>query len=177
MKVCGGLCPQLAHPFSNLSLQAAEELKAKGNKAVKENNFEEALQHYSDGIAVDPDNHVLYSNRSAVLARLGRYEEALSDAERTVELKPDWPKGYSRLGYPLIQLGRYQEAKEKYMEGLKLDPDNQQLKEGLAEAEDVLTSGWGWGGGEAVRVNTCAPCAASAVMTSRLSPPLMCRPS
>lgn len=147
MKFCGGLCPQFPQPFSNVSLQAVEELKAKGNQAVKENKFEEALQHYSGGIAVDPDNHVLYSNRSAVLARLGRYQEALSDAERTVELKPDWPKGYSRLGYPLLQLGRCQEAKEKYQEGLKLEPDNQQLKEGLAEAEDLLTSGWGWGWG------------------------------
>lgn len=117
-------------------------MKAKGNQAVKENKFEEALQHYSDGIAVDPNNHVLYSNRSAVLARLSRYEEALSDAERTVELKPDWAKGYSRLGYPLLQLGRCEEAKEKYQEGLKLEPDNQQLKEGLAEAEDMLTGEW-----------------------------------
>lgn len=109
---------------------------------MKENKFDEALQHYSDGIEVDPDNHVLYSNRSAVYARLGRYAEALSDAERTVRLKADWPKGYSRLGYALFQLGRYEEAKDKYQEGLKLDPDNQQLKEGLTEAEDALTSEW-----------------------------------
>ena len=109
---------------------------------MKENKFDEALQHYSDGIEVDPDNHVLYSNRSAVYARLGRYAEALSDAERTVGLKAGWPKGYSRLGYALLQLGRYEEAKDKYQEGLKLDPDNQQLKEGLTEAEDALTSEW-----------------------------------
>ena len=107
---------------------------------MNEKKFEEALEHYSKGIEADPDHHVLYSNRSAVLAQLGRYEEALLDAERTVKLKPDWAKGYSRVGYPLLKMGRFEEAKEKYQEGLVLDPDNKQLKEGLAEAMDMIRS-------------------------------------
>ena len=104
--------------------------------------MEEALKHYTEGIEADPEHHVLYSNRSAVFAQLGRYQEALSDAERTVELEPNWAKGYSRLGYPLLKMGRCEEAKKKYQEGLKLEPDNQQLKDGLAEAMEMIRSEW-----------------------------------
>ena len=82
---------------------------------------------------------MLYSNRSAVLAKQNKYTKALEDAQKTVELKSDWPKGYSRLGYALFQLGRYSEAKEAYSNGIKFDPKNQQLTEGLADVEKKLT--------------------------------------
>ena len=41
---------------------------------------------------MDPDNHVLYSNRSAAYAKDAKYDQALADARRTVELKSDWAK-------------------------------------------------------------------------------------
>jgi tetratricopeptide (TPR) repeat protein len=50
-------------------------------------------------------------------------------------------KGWSRKGTSLCYLKRYEEAKIAFEEGLKIEPDNQQLKEGLAEAESNLT-GW-----------------------------------
>jgi len=48
-------------------------LQAKGNAAFAAGNHEEAIKHFTEGIAVDPSNHVLYSNRSAsyVSARPG----------------------------------------------------------------------------------------------------------
>lgn len=55
-------------------------------------NFEDAIQKYTDAIALDLANHVLYSNRSAALTKAGRYLEALGDADKTLELKPDWFK-------------------------------------------------------------------------------------
>lgn len=39
--------------------------QAKGNAAFSAGKFEEAIEHFTEGIAVAPDNHVLYSNRSA----------------------------------------------------------------------------------------------------------------
>ena len=40
------------------------------------------------------DVHILYSNRSAVHARLLHFEAALSDADRCIALRSDWPKGH-----------------------------------------------------------------------------------
>jgi tetratricopeptide (TPR) repeat protein len=40
-------------------------LQAQGNAAFSAGNYEEAIKHFTDAIALDPSNHVLYSNRSA----------------------------------------------------------------------------------------------------------------
>nr|ARR97165.1 stress-induced-phosphoprotein 1-like [Haliotis discus discus] len=117
----------------------AAELKLKGNKALEQGDTEEAVRCYSEAIKLDDGNHVLYSNRSAALLKCGKYLEALGDADRTVEIKPDWGKGYSRKGAALCYLERYQEASEVYEEGLKLDPSNKQLLDGLEDAKKHLT--------------------------------------
>ena len=44
---------------------SADELKAKGNAAFSAKNYDEAIDFFSQGIAIDPNNHVLFSNRSA----------------------------------------------------------------------------------------------------------------
>ncbi|KAK3144127.1 hypothetical protein QOZ80_4AG0309120 [Eleusine coracana subsp. coracana] len=115
----------------------ADEAKAKGNAAFAAGRFEEAVKHFSDAIALAPDNHVLHSNRSAAYASLSRYAEALADAERTVALKPDWAKGYSRLGAAHLGLGDCAKAIEAYEKGLAIEPSNEALKSGLAQARQA----------------------------------------
>ena len=79
-------------------------LKQKGNSALQEGRYEEAIRYYTEAIDLDKNNHVLYSNRSAAYAKAGKYKQALEDAEKTVKLKPDWGKGYSRMGSALAYL-------------------------------------------------------------------------
>ncbi|KAL6986073.1 Hsp70-Hsp90 organizing protein 3 [Sarracenia purpurea var. burkii] len=115
----------------------ADEAKAKGNTAFADGNYDEAIRHFTEAIDLAPENHVLYSNRSAAYASLHQYAEALSDAEKTVELKPDWSKGYSRLGAAHLGLRHYEDAVSAYRKGLEIDPNNEALKSGLADASRV----------------------------------------
>ncbi|KAI9596127.1 stress-induced-phosphoprotein 1-like protein [Syncephalis fuscata] len=116
-------------------MSSADDLKALGNKAFAAGDHAKAVEHFSEAIKLDANNHVLYSNRSAAYASLRDYDRALGDAEKTVELKPDWAKGYGRKGAALLGLGRNAEAKDAYDAGLKLDPNNAQLQKGAADAE------------------------------------------
>jgi stress-induced-phosphoprotein 1 len=113
----------------------ADELKALGNKALQEEKLDDAIRYYTEAIAIDGNNHVLYSNRSAAFAKQEKYEEALVDGDKCVTLNPTWGKGYSRKGLALAYLGRNKEAEECYKKGLKVDPNNQQLKDGLTEVQ------------------------------------------
>ncbi|XP_035267388.1 stress-induced-phosphoprotein 1 isoform X2 [Anguilla anguilla] len=119
-------------------MEKVAELKDKGNKALSGGKIEEAVRCYTEAIALDASNHVLYSNRSAAYAKKGDYESALKDACQTIQIKPDWGKGYSRKAAALEFLKRFEEAKVTYQEGLKHEPSNQQLKEGLQNMEARL---------------------------------------
>lgn len=113
----------------------AEEAKAKGNAAFAAADYATAIKHFTEAINLSPNNHVLYSNRSAAHASLSNYADALADAKKTVELKPDWSKGYSRLGAARLGLHQIQDAISAYKKGLEIDPNNEALKSGLADAE------------------------------------------
>ena len=99
------------------SASCPSAVQAKGNAAFSSGNFPDAVEHFTAAIAVDPTNHVLYSNRSAAYASMSQYQQALGDAQKVVELKPDWPKGYSRLGAAQFGLRQWDEAVEAYTKG------------------------------------------------------------
>lgn len=110
-------------------------LKEKGNAALSSGKYDEAVKYYTEAIALDPTNHVLYSNRSAAYAKDENYAAALTDADQTIALNPSWSKGYSRKGSALAYLGRHDEAVAAYEKGLELEPGNEQLASGLAEVK------------------------------------------
>ncbi|XP_031394061.1 hsp70-Hsp90 organizing protein 1-like [Punica granatum] len=112
----------------------AEEAKVRGNAAFKARDFEAAVRHYSDGINLSQDNHVLYSNRSAAYAALSQNLLALKDAVKTYKLRPDWPRTYVRLGFAHLWLGRLGQAIYSFKLGLEISPDDRDLKSGYEKA-------------------------------------------
>lgn len=118
--------------------ELANNYKNQGNVAFQNKEFDKALELFTKAIQLNPNDHIFWSNRSGVYASLGKFEEALEDASMCVTLKPDWAKGYARKGLALYYLGKYEEAEETYNAGLKLDPNNAQMKEGLEQVNKAL---------------------------------------
>ncbi|KAH6669313.1 putative heat shock protein sti1 like protein [Halenospora varia] len=116
----------------------ADALKAAGNQAIKEHKFDEAIDKFTEAIAIEPTNHILYSNRSAAYASKKEWESALTDADKVTEIKPDWAKGWGRKGAAKHGLGDLIGALDAYEEGLKLDPTNAQNKSGKAAVERAI---------------------------------------
>lgn len=67
-------------------------LKDQGNKALQEGDIDKAIELYSEGINLDEENYLLWSNRALCYAKKGMWKESLDDANKLTFLKPDWPK-------------------------------------------------------------------------------------
>lgn len=72
-----------------------------------------------------------YSNRAACYTKLGALPEGLKDAEKCIELDPTFSKGYNRKGAVQFFMKEYDKALETYREGLKHDPNNLELLDGV----------------------------------------------
>uniref|UniRef100_A0A7S4FBC6 Uncharacterized protein n=1 Tax=Chrysotila carterae TaxID=13221 RepID=A0A7S4FBC6_CHRCT len=120
-----------------MSTSEAENLRMQGNTAIQKGDASTAATLYTEALQLEPDNHLLLSNRSLALLRLGKDEEACADARRCVCVCPEWPKGHSRLGAALYSLGKHAEAVKAYEAALALSPDDTGVKAALEDAKQA----------------------------------------
>jgi len=118
-----------------MSKAQAQEAKDKGNKFFSSGKYPEAIQWYTKAIQLDPADSAFYSNRAAAYMSTGKPNESLQDAEMCIKCKPDWVKGHYRKGLALMALEKYGDAVRAFNIGLKVDPNNADIKEKLKEAE------------------------------------------
>lgn len=59
----------------------ADALKDQGNKAFQAKDYDKAIDLFTEALKLDPQNFVLYSNRSAAKAGKRDWTAALADAE------------------------------------------------------------------------------------------------
>ncbi|XP_059055559.1 uncharacterized protein LOC131849493 [Achroia grisella] len=116
---------------------SVEDLRNKGNDCVKEGKFIEAVLHYTHAIKMDPNNYVLYSNRSFAFLKLDQHYLSLQDANETIRLQPQWTKGYFRRAEVESASGLYDEAIISYTRALQLEPHNPKLIESIKNITDM----------------------------------------
>eukprot|EP00884_Botryococcus_braunii_P016910 jgi/Botrbrau1/3902/Bobra.0183s0123.1 len=100
--------------------------KEKGNASFKAGQFEEAIDCYNRALAIDAENAILYSNRSAAYLQLKDYEKALRDAAVCLKLNPQWDKGHFRKGSALESIN-IRQALAAYEDGLACNRENAEL--------------------------------------------------
>ncbi|KAK3041061.1 hypothetical protein RJ639_026858 [Escallonia herrerae] len=116
----------------------ADEEREKGNEFFKEQKYPEAVQHYTESLRRNPKDPRAYSNRAACYTKLGAMPEGLKDAEKCLELDPTFVKGYTRKGAVQFFMKEYDKAMETYQEGLKHDPRNQELLDGVRRCVEQI---------------------------------------
>jgi tetratricopeptide (TPR) repeat protein len=84
--------------------------KAEGNTAFAAKQYKDAAAKYSAALALNPFDHVFYSNRSACHAGLDEPKEALRDGDACVRLAPAFAKGHGRRATALYMMGSYVES-------------------------------------------------------------------
>jgi len=88
----GGRSSSSSSRRCGLSKAAFLEKVQQSNEACQRGDFQAAVRLYGEALRADPQNCILYSNRSAALLKLGRHHAALGDAQKARLLNPKWPK-------------------------------------------------------------------------------------
>src|SRR5262249_44138732 len=83
-----------------------------GVKLVAESKFEEALEQFRRGAALDPDNSAMLINVAFCLDKLHRYDEAITELKRARQLDPGNALVYLNWGNSLLNLHKYEESLE-----------------------------------------------------------------
>lgn len=121
---------------SSEAFQDANSEKELGNKHFKEKMFVQAVESYSQSIALQP-SAVAYANRAMAHIKIRRFKEAEIDCTEAIALDDRYVKAYSRRGTARKELGKFLAAVEDSEFALRLEPDNKELKQQYLEAKSL----------------------------------------
>ncbi|CRK94547.1 CLUMA_CG008049, isoform A [Clunio marinus] len=116
----------------------AEQLKNDGNRLMKEEKYQEALNAYGRAIGLDATNPVFYCNRAAAYSRIGEYQKAVDDCNQAIRYDPNYGKAFGRLGLAYSKMNRHQEAIDAYKNAIRIEPDNQDYKNNMEVTQQRL---------------------------------------
>lgn len=97
----------------------AEGLKSRGNAAMAQKDYPQAIDLYTQALRLHPANAVFLSNRAAAHSAAKDHASARIDAEAAVAVDPAYTKAWSRLGLARFALGDAKGAMEAYAKGIE----------------------------------------------------------
>eukprot|EP01088_Endostelium_zonatum_P003108 TRINITY_DN1415_c0_g1_i1.p1 TRINITY_DN1415_c0_g1~~TRINITY_DN1415_c0_g1_i1.p1 ORF type:complete len:431 (-),score=144.01 TRINITY_DN1415_c0_g1_i1:7-1299(-) len=130
--------PTSNKPVSKEDAEKADKLKIEGNQQLSEGNAQAAINSYTQGLALNPTNHILYSNRAAAYSKLNNHQAAIADCQACIRFNSSYSKAYSRLGLSYYSLGDFESAITAYKKCLELDPSNATATESLEHCKQKL---------------------------------------
>ncbi|KAL3813017.1 hypothetical protein ACJIZ3_014285 [Penstemon smallii] len=122
-----------------------------GNKAFRDNRFDQAIEFYSRANNIKPSDPIILSNRCAAYLRISQYLKhrpssaseyrplsgldptthaglALKDAEKVMSLRGNSVTAYVLKANALIMLEKYELARDVIGSGLQIDPQSNPLQ-------------------------------------------------
>ncbi|GAB1599212.1 tetratricopeptide repeat protein 28-like isoform X1 [Argonauta hians] len=110
-----------------------EHLLQESHDAISKGNFNHAVELYTEAIAMDSQNPLLYVYRSASFANLHKHAESLADAQKARFLHPCLALAYLQEGNALLHLGNHGDAMTTFASGLAQESSNKELVTSLID--------------------------------------------
>ncbi|KAF3932236.1 hypothetical protein ABW19_dt0200174 [Dactylella cylindrospora] len=115
----------------------AEALKTRGNQAMAQKKYSEAIDLYTQALRIVSGNPIYLSNRAAAYSASGQHDKAKDDAQAAVDSDPAYSKGWSRLGLAKFALGDAKGAMIAYEKGIQAEGNggSEAMKKGYETAK------------------------------------------
>jgi len=101
-------------------------------------DFKDAAKALDQALTLEPDNDAFYNNLGLLLYQQGSYDEAVESYEKSIEINNKVASRFMNLGLAYFMSKKYRKASEAYEKALILEPNNEEYKRLLKEAEEKL---------------------------------------
>uniref|UniRef100_A0A158Q8D0 Protein unc-45 homolog B n=1 Tax=Elaeophora elaphi TaxID=1147741 RepID=A0A158Q8D0_9BILA len=124
------------------SIQSAEDLKGNGNIAFKNDKLNEAIDCYTEALALNPEKKLkatIYRNRAMVRLRMDDFEGCEMDATQALEFDGADAKALYRRALAREKMENYAGAVMDARSALRLEPKNRQVFRLTYNAEENMS--------------------------------------
>ncbi|VVA90912.1 unnamed protein product [Arabis nemorensis] len=118
-----------------LLIKRAQELKEEGNNKYQAGDFSGALERYSKGLEVIPNDHpnraVFHSNRAACLMQINPndYEDVITECSLALKFQPGFTRALLRRARAFEAVGKLELAVQDVNAVLKTEPNHKEAME------------------------------------------------
>ena len=116
-----------------VELSPAEAAKDDGNVAFKRGDWEAAVEHYTQAIALEPTMVAALNNRAMALLKMQKWEEALADCNAVLVKQSSNVKALLRAASAEVELGKIDDAKQHLRSAISAEPSNKEARMRLKE--------------------------------------------
>lgn len=100
------------------------ELKYQGNEYLQNEDYEKAVESYTEAIQQDPMSASAYNGRGKAKGELGKLEDAIEDYSQAIQIRPDSSPFYNNRGTAKIKNEKYKSGIEDLNQAIELDSEN-----------------------------------------------------
>ncbi|KAG8056692.1 hypothetical protein GUJ93_ZPchr0002g23565 [Zizania palustris] len=103
----------------------AQLCKMKGIDALSEGKLDEAIEHLTEAVILNPTSAIVYATRAGVFVKAKKPSAAVRDADAALKINPDSAKGYKSRGMAKAMLGKWEDAARDLRMAAQLDYDEE----------------------------------------------------
>jgi len=133
---------EAAQGYKTLLLQKPEDaeiLNLYGLCLSSLGDFDQAIFEFSTAISILPNNHEFFQNRGTALACKGDLDNALLDFKKAADIAPLNIFVLIKVAEISLLLNKFHSARDYFSKALRIDPQNNEIKIGLANTLNQLS--------------------------------------
>jgi tetratricopeptide (TPR) repeat protein len=112
----------------------------KGHAQIQLKKYDDAVQTLEQGLALYPQDKMLWNNLGYANYNLGKYQDALTAYNNAIRFEPNYTIALVNKGDTLLKMSDYTGAVATYKTALELDPGNTHAIDNLAIAQKAADS-------------------------------------
>ena len=128
------------HALQSFSGSDISDLLAKGDKALNENKYSEALNAYEQANKLNPDENIVYKKLGKTQFHMKDYASSEKNYEIYLQKSPEDIDAWIELGETQRQAGFYQKALKSFEKAYSLDSSNDLANRSILETKNNILS-------------------------------------